>query len=452
MPEIDARLTRGLDALRTQRGSLDRLHAWYVGDHPRPYIPRKAADEYRKIVDTASSAWLRLVIDSITERLRLDGWTAEDTDDAETDREAWRIWRANRMPHASTLVHTEALTLGQSYVSVWPNPADPATPTIRGESARRVYVARSSLDFSPLWAVKSWAAGPDEPPGETAFLYDAQRVQRYTRPDKTGEWTPDGPPVPNPLGRVPFVEFSNNRDLLGRVMSEIAPLIPIQERINATNLHMQLAMLVAAFRQRWAAGLVIPVDENGDPVEPFNSAVDRLWVSDNPEAKFGEFSESNLANYVTVLESLVRQLSAISAVPAHYLLGEMVNLSAEALKAAEAGLSAKVRHKQLSLGESWADVMELVRLAGGRVATVEPHWADTEARSEAQLVDALSKLGAPPIGVPQEALWERYGASPTLIKRWQDMQARATTRATQAEVAGAFAARQHDPLDVPDAA
>ena len=456
MPEIDPRLTRGLDALSEQRTEVTEYLNWYRGDHPRPYIPPKAAAEYRRIVDIASSAWLKLVIDAINERLKVDGFTGQG--DADTDLEAWRIWQANRMNAVQVLVHAEALTLGRSYVSVWPNLSDRSTPILRGESARRVWVARDSTDFRPLWAVKSWTTGDEGPaPGsQVAYLYDPEQFQVYRRADKSGEWKPDGPPRPNLLRRVPFVEFANGRDLLGETTSELAPLIPIQERINSTNLHMQLAMLVAAFKQRWAAGLVIPEDENGNPVEPFNAAVDKLWISDNPDAKFGEFSESNLANYVAVLESLVRQLSAISAVPAHYLLGQMVNISAEALKAAEAGLSAKVRHKQLVLGEGWSEVMDLVQAAGGRVAApLEPHWADTEARSEAQLVDALTKLGAPPIGIPQEALWERYGVSPPVIQRWKDMQADAARRAAGAEVAGVLAARfgaDTGPADTPPAA
>jgi hypothetical protein len=363
MPENDPRLQRGLEALSKQRTDLSHYVNWYRGNHPRPYIPPKAATEYRRIVDIAASAWLKLVIDAINERLRVDGFTGQGN--ASTDLEAWRIWGRNRMNAVQPLVHAEALTLGRSYVSVWPNRADPTTPTIRGESALRVWVARDSADFSPLWAVKSWSTGEEDPGSEVAYLYTPKEFQRYRRADKTGEWTPDGPAARNPLGRVPFVEFANGRDLLGESASELAPLIPIQERINSVNLHMQLAMLVAAFRQRWAAGLAIPEDEDGNPVEPFNAAVDKLWISDDPNAKFGEFSESNLANYVTVLESLVRQLSAISAVPAHYLLGQLVNISAEALKAAEAGLSAKVRHKQLTLGEGWSDVMNLVRWRAG---------------------------------------------------------------------------------------
>ncbi|WP_242883987.1 phage portal protein [Actinomadura litoris] len=451
MPAIDPRLERGLARLEDQRVTLASYVNWYKGEHPEPYIPPKAKAEYKRIVEAASTAWLKLVVDCVNERLKVDGFT--DAEGSGTDREAWRIWRRNRMSAVQTRVHREALMLGRSYVGVWPNPADRSTPILSGESALRVWIARDSTDQCPLWAVKSWTTGEEGAPGEqVAYLYEPTKVQAYRRGDASAEWRPDGPPMLNPLGRVPFIEFGNERDLLGNVSSELAPLIPLQERINSTNLHMQLAMLVAAFKQRWAAGLAIPEDEHGNPVEPFNAAVDKLWISDDPNAKFGEFAESNMQNFVTVLDSLTRQMSALSALPAHYLLGQLVNLNAETIRAVDGTLAGKIAFKQLDLTGDWSDTFDLVRAAGGAVGEVEPHWANTEARSEAQLVDALSKLGAPPLNVPQEALWERLGISPDLIAVWRSMQDAATQRAAGAEVAGVMAARLTDvPAAQPDA-
>ncbi len=50
---------------------------------------------------------------------------------------------------------------------------------------------------------------------------------------------------------------------------------------------------------------------------------------------------------------------------------------------------------------------------------IETIWHDPEVRTEAEHMDALTKLQA--IGVPQEALWERVPASPQEIERWRGM-------------------------------
>ncbi|GAA4908104.1 phage portal protein [Streptomonospora salina] len=432
MPDVDPRLLQGVSALEHGRSDLELLHRYYRGDHDTPYLPRNARSEYKKLAESATSAWLRLVVDAIVERMRLDGLRGRG--DQAGDLEAWRILEANRMAAVQAQLYTESLKSGRAYVSVWPNPQKPATPVIRGESPLRVHVEREPADFTPVWAVKKWADGQVE----HAYLYDWARIQRYVRDRGFGDWRRRDA-IPNPMRRVPFVEFANDPDLLGQPQSELAPLLPIQERINATNLNMQLAMTYSAYRQRWVTGMAIPEDDDGNPVEPFNSAVDRLWVAERPDTKFGEFTESNLNNYVAVLDSLVRQLAAISQVPPHYLLGQMVNLSGDAIKAAEAGLVSKVRAKQLVLGEAWSRVLDLVSLAGGDVQTpCEPVWADPETRTEGQLVDALVKLGTPPISMPQEAVWERYGASPATIARWKRMQTEGTQRAVAAQTSGAL--------------
>ncbi|MFF4374732.1 phage portal protein [Nocardiopsis dassonvillei] len=446
VPE-DRRLHRGLERLEAAREDLELLDRHYRGDQDQPYVPRKAKAEYKRLAENATSAWLRLVVEAIAERMRLEGIRGRG--DQAGDLEAWRILEANRMMAVQSQIYTECLKLGKAFVSVWPNATDPSTPVIRGESPLRVYVEREALDFTPVWAVKKIAAEtPDGQTIERSFLYDAREVVRYTRTHGSGQWQEEGR-IPNPLRRVPFVEFPNDPDLLGETASEIAPLLPIQHRINSTNLNMQLAMIYSAYRQRWATGMAIPEDDDGNPVEPFNAAVDRLWIGESPDIRFGEFSESNLANYVTVLDSLVRQLAAISQVPPHYLLGQLVNLSGDAIKAAEAGLVSKVQGKLLVAGEAWSRVLDLVAVAGGRVQTpCEPVWADPSTRTEGQIVDALTKLGAPPIAIPQEALWERYGASPATIARWKRMQADASQRASAAQTSGAlFGAQLPEPDD-----
>ena len=76
--------------------------------------------------------------------------------------------------------------------------------------------------------------------------------------------------APHHLGVTPWVRYRDRLD--GDARGIIAPLTNIQDRINAS------------FRQRWATGLVIPQDDERNPVEPFKAVVDRLRppvVTDN---------------------------------------------------------------------------------------------------------------------------------------------------------------------------
>jgi hypothetical protein len=211
-------------------------------------------------------------------------------------------------------------------------------------------------------------------------------------------------------------------------IGEIEPLITTQDRLNNFILSASMIVQYASFRQRWASGLVIPTDpKTGKPVESFNAAVNRLWTSENPDTKFGEFSESDVTKVLGAIDATVKHMSAISQVPPVYLLGDIVNMSAEALAASEAGLQRKTQEKRTIFGEAWAQVMRLAAVADDGQGDLDDLfdnrivWRDTEARSMASTVDALGKLSQM-LQVPPQALWERVpGVTSSDVSAWKSI-------------------------------
>jgi hypothetical protein len=206
-------------------------------------------------------------------------------------------------------------------------------------------------------------------------------------------------------------------------MSEIEDVLPNFDRINTLTAQMLMASELGAFKIRWATGIEIPTDANGDPVEPFDVALNRLWTNADPEGKFGSFDGTPLEPYLSAINDAVQEVAAISRTPPFLLSGKVTNLSAEALKATESGLVQKVHARQATFGQAWQDV---VRLALGVLGDeradmpeMETIWRDPENVSEAQRVDAMTKLYA--IGLPWRAVMERYGATPGEINRWEEM-------------------------------
>jgi hypothetical protein len=236
------------------------------------------------------------------------------------------------------------------------------------------------------------------------------------------------------------VKFSNRLPLEegSDPVGEVAPLIPIQERLNETTLGLLLAQHYSAFRQRWATGMNIPRDpKTGAPIEPFKAAVNRLWMTDKPDAQFGEFNQTDLSGFLNSLESGVKHMAAIAQVPPHYLLGAMVNISAEALTAAQAGLRHKTDERQTLFGESWGQVFRLIAAVQGDLATAEDTtarviWRDTESRSLPATVDGLGKASQM-LGIPGEGLWSRIpGVTAADVAYWRKLK-------DDAAVAGAMA-------------
>ena len=162
----------------------------------------------------------------------------------------------------------------------------------------------------------------------------------------------------------------------------------------------------------------------GEPVQPFEHAVNRLWVSPDQNTKFGEFGANDLANYTNAIEQRIQSLAARTRTPPHYLLGSIVNASGDALKAAEAGLACKVRDKQRSFGEAIEEAMRLAFAVEGDTAKAnspqaEVDWRHAGTRSESEYVDSLVKKMA--LGVPQQQLWSDAGYSPQEISRFRVM-------------------------------
>jgi hypothetical protein len=230
------------------------------------------------------------------------------------------------------------------------------------------------------------------------------------------------PPLP---GLVSVVPLENNPTMLGGGQSDLKKVIPLQNAINKLATDMLVASEYAGFRQRWATGIEIPTDpETGQPLdrERWLSSVSRMWAVEDENAKFGEFNVTDLNNYVQAVEMLVQHLAAQTSTPPHYLLGQVVNASGDALKAAEAALTRKVVAKQDDFSEGYEDAMRLAFLIENqtdkaKVTAAETLWADAEVRTEGERVDALVKMRT--LGVPLEALWARWGATPDEIADWK---------------------------------
>jgi len=406
---------------------------YYRGDHPLPDAPKGTRGEYLRLMRLSRSNWMELVVDAVNERLYVDGFRFGNT--AMGDMDVWAgIWQPNGLDAESGTVHLEALVGGAAFVLVWP---DEEFPSITPEHPTEMVVAVEPGSRRERSAALKHYYDDDM---ELVCLWLPDVVYKWAKAKDAFEWLPyrddDDPswPLPNPFGVVPVVEFPNKARMIGAGRSELAAVTEIQDRVNETLFNRLVAQRFASFRQRWVTGMEIPLDpETNQPVEPFKAAIDRLWMAEDGEVKFGEFEATDLAPYIKSVESDIQHLAAITRTPPHYLLGQSGAFpSGESLKATETGLVAKVRQRQRTFGERWEEVIRLALQAMGDPRAVDTScqviWANPESRSEGELVDALLKMQT--LGVPNEALWERWGASPQEIARWRAMEVRTSLAAS----------------------
>jgi hypothetical protein len=474
-PNIDDRLVGWLkklnDELDARRRMVRRLDHYYLGypDVPEHVSQIKLEPEYRVLLRQAVTNWPELIVDSVEERLEV---VAFDFGDKTLSDKVWSLWQANDLDAASGLVHRAALVNGRSYAIVWAGengepevvPEHASTTVVAYElpSARRRAAALRRWQEDGRWFCTLYL-----PDGLYKFQGKSKKDQPGTVPP-ADDWVVrevqgERWPLVNPLKVVPVVEFGANRNLspyrvapgqtiweppqqsreFGHTVSgEFERVLPIVDRINTTIFNGLLAQAWSSFPVRALIGDEIKyvekkdsqgntvLDANDKPIleaaPPFKVAINRLIQIENPDGRLVQLPEANLDNFTKFAEAHVRHLAAITKTPAHYLLGEMINLSADAIRAAEAGLISKVRDHHLSFGESWEEVMQLAMAVGGDSAADTPdaevQWKDPESRSWAERADASAKLQQL---LPWQAIAEKIlNATPQEIAKWEAMRAK----------------------------
>jgi len=457
VPQITSQILR----MRTiEQLRLKKISDYMAGKHEPPYAPRGVNSEYRWIMKKSKRNFLPLVVSAISQNLHVDGvkpsgqTTIEsvETVSASNPEPAWSAFKANRMISRQHGIHRAVIQYGAAYALVLPGQMatndelqGTSVPVIRPVSPRRM-TALYADDVDDEWpqvALEVRVVNNANDPNKQQLLvslYDEQA--RYSMVSSPGVTLRDSqidlqlaeqddpnlagqaPVAYHSLGVCPVVRFLYEVDLDGELdcSGEIEPVIPLQDQINFTTFNEMMAAQYQAFRQRWVTGMA-PVDVQGRETAPFRPGVDRVWAAEDPTTKFGEFSEANLQQYLDSREAGIRHMSTITQLPPYHLLGQVANLSAEALAAARDGLDRKIDELKAILDDPWVNVIRLCSLASGdkegwNNTEWQIVWRDTSARAFSATIDALGKA-ATMLGIPVEELWKWVpGASADEVISW----------------------------------
>lgn len=430
--ERRGRIIQHIDGSYEQRAGLTLLDSYYSGNHPLPeVVDSETRTRFLEFMRRSRSNYMQIVVDAEKERLSLQGIRVGEPSDAVPDPETWSILKANGVDSSFATAAQVALTQRRCYWSVWYAPGSSSLPVIALEDPQQCIVEYEAGNRRRRAAgLKTWiddwtgarCANVYLPTMTYKFIWDNGTAGPNGVSRPSGWYEREAAEV-NPLGVVPLVPMVNRPTLAldpdGR--SEIDTLLPIQDRINQTILNRQVAEHHSAFKQKWATGMHIPLDENGEPYQSFKSAIDTFWVNSNPDGKWGEFSATDLANYSGAKDSDIQDVAVISATPRHYFTVNGQAPSGDSMKSAEASLVAKCEDFQsTSGGPAMIEVTSLARrIAGLPDVPVRPIWGDPEYRTYAQLVDGTVKLVNERI-ISRKFAREQIGMSPPDAKRVED--------------------------------
>jgi hypothetical protein len=444
-----------LEGMRAERTLLDLVRQYWTGQQSLPRImPRNAPHEVYAMARMSRVNIISLVMETLGQSLFVEGFRGKGDD---VDAPVWGIWQANQFDAYQSGLTRAALAYGTSYALVLPG--DPV-PVIEPVSPRQMHAVYAVTDR--VWPRFALQRRDDA----TYRLIDDTNVYTFNDLDG-GAPALTIPAEAHNAGVCPVVRFreridldigddvasaisaaletweepttgltftrSNERRALN--IGQVGPLMSLQDQVDVTTFDLLVAMHFASFKQRyimgWAGadeeqlmkdrGLSPEAARAAAKQETLSATSSRVWLFDDPEVKVGEFSESSLEGYIKSREATLRHAASTSQTPAHELIGDLVNLSAEALAAAEAGRDRKVADRQTLFGESYEQMLGLAAKYAGIEVPVDAQvvWRDTSARSLAATVDALGKL-ATMLGVPAQELWERIpGVTRKDVERWK---------------------------------
>lgn len=403
-------LSQLMQRLDEQEGDLTRLEQAYTGTSPMTYLSPEAKDALGNRMTRMCSNIPRLAVVSLAERLRVTGFLV----DKQPSDELWAAWLRNDLDQWSTTLHREALAFRRAYAFAWVDGA--GRPTVSIESPRQVAHVTDPGTREVLAAIKRW---------ETKYttevvLVEPDRIRRY-RAESIGATSGfkivDDLSVDNPVGEVVITPFVNTDRLLDvDGVSEMEDLLPLTDAQNKALGDMMVGSEYYARPRRWATGIELEerdvIGDDGEPtgeteeVNPFPES-HRMMTSEAVDAKFGSLPAADLQSYSSAIKVLQEQISAVSALPAHYL-GITANqpASADAIRSAEASLTARAEARQATFGRSWERVMRHVYALAHQVdpSSIAPavRWADPSTRSVAQESDAVLKLVQAQVITPAE--------------------------------------------------
>lgn len=402
----------------------DRINGYAKGELGLPHIPDNADDEVKEIRLISVYNVLTLVQDAFVQNLSVVGYHDAQ---ARENAAAWQLWQFNQMDARQAEIYSAAVKYGVSYVVVEPG-AD--YPIFRPRSPRQLIAtyADPQVDRWPEYALETWIdttnaeprrrglliddthmwpldLSPVMPPGQQYSDNQARRVIFELNTNGVGEPTKHGATW-NGRPVCPVIRYVNRRDSEDLVDGEIERLIKEQRAINEVNFDRLIVGRFGAFPQtvisRWES---MPEDVT----QVLKASMRRVWAFDE-DVNATRLPAASVDGYNALIEALEVHVAMRAQVSPAYITGKMVNLSAEALAAAEANQQRKLTAMRESHGESHEQLLQLASVMhGDGDASIddgaEVVWRDTEARSFAAIVDGITKIGqALAAGYPIEPL------------------------------------------------
>ena len=402
---------------------------YYDGEHDTQLTPRLRAFLQLKFGVEFRTNYCPVVTDSLAERLRVTGFTAEGQEEILRD---W--WKINRMDAAQVDVMQASIRDGDAYVIVeWDEEENHPifTMELAYDGSDGVNMHYSDVRRGePLFASKQWKlSSPADGAGfkRRLNLYFEDRIEKYVSDarefagawqhyQEAGEpwpipWTRDSSEGGDPLG-LPVIHFKYKPHGYNYGRSRMADALPLQNQLNKAIIDLIGGADASGFQILWATG-----DKFSAALEVGPGSVMR---SDSPDARFGAIPPADLSGLLAYKKEIVIDIAAVTGTPLSRFQVSGQIAAEGTLKQQEAPLVADGETAALIFGNAWEDVLAMGRvlsnvfgkdtapLALDEDTIIDTQWRQISTRDETDLANRMG-VWAEKLSVADTVIWKRIG-------------------------------------------
>jgi hypothetical protein len=384
--------------------------------------------------------WPRSYVDALRARMRmrslfLPGEQAPSTALRET-------YEANNLDSESNLSHLDRFIYGRSFTMVGTNEEDPEHPLISVESPRQMAAEVDARRRRLKAVAKVYSADPTRPANNATLYLPDSTI--WARRDG-GRWVEENRDD-HRLGRVPGVMGLNRRlsgDWAGE--SEMTDIIPLTDAACRTLTNAGFAMETHAVPQKWVLGMAKGdfVDAEGKPIPVWESYFGAIWANENADAKVGQFTASDMANFEKMVNLYAQQASGLTGLPMRYFGQNTANPpSADGIRADESRLIRSAEMQCTEAGDQWGWVFAIAeRFRTGEWvdgARIKVDWFDPATPTVAAMSDSAVKIRQ--AGGSLRGMFSQMGWSDARIEQEMDWLAEEAVDQNVATIARTFQA------------
>lgn len=410
--EERAAVTRLWTQLRTCSAKDRQYDAYFEGSERLKRLGLAVPPDlamFETIVD-----WPRLVVEAIEERCDVKSFIRSG--EVKASDELRELYDANNLDSEFHLTRIDSLVFGRGFLSIGTNEDDKEHPLIAVESPLEMAVEMDHRKRRVKAALKVYGYDENGQGPTLATLYMPDRTTWLEREKGTGDWL-IADVDDHQVGRVMVLPFLNRRRS-GRWLgvSEISSAISLTDAACRNLTNLQVGQETHAVPGRWAIGTSKGdfVDKSGNPLPVWQAYFTAIMATANKDAKFGQFSASDLRNFHETTNHYAALLAGQYGLPLRYLGQNTANPpSADGIRADEARLVKRAERKMSGWGDQLARAMAYaLRIRDGswpdaadRIMTV---WHDAATPTYAARVDGVMKLTGQPI-LSREGGWDELG-------------------------------------------